>query len=144
MCFFRKRFIFYLPQLDKYIEIKAKDESYAVSELFRRYRLKINLVQDYKLVKQALSLEEGHWTLTPVGVVRFHQGLFIKEQEKKGKHMHKKSGWKVIADNGVVPMTDEEYQKYRKKMFKWGLWVKKMKTEKPKFNKAKKDAATAD
>ena len=29
-------------------------------------------------------------------------------------------------------------------MIKWGLWVDKMKFEKPKFNKAKKDAATAD
>lgn len=58
--------------------------------------------------------------------------------------MNKKSGWKVVADNGAIPMTDEEYQKYRKKMFKWGLWVDKMKFEKPKFNKAKKDAAAID
>lgn len=58
--------------------------------------------------------------------------------------MNKKSGWKVVADNAAIPMETEEYQKYRKKMFKWGLLVKKMKPEKPKFNKAKKDAAAAD
>ena len=49
--------------------------------------------------------------------------------------MHKKSGWKVISDNSAIPMTDEEYKKYRNRIFKWGLFVDKMKTEKPKFNK---------
>lgn len=58
--------------------------------------------------------------------------------------MNKKSGWKVVADNGPIPMTEEEYRHYRRKMFKWGLWVDKMKPEKPKFNKVKKDAAVAD
>ena len=60
--------------------------------------------------------------------------------------MHKKSGWKVIGDNKPIPMTEEEYMKYKKRMFKWGLFVDKMKTEKPKFNKLtnKKDAAVAE
>lgn len=57
--------------------------------------------------------------------------------------MNKKSGWKVIADNAAIPMEKEEYKKYRRKMFKWGLLVDKMKLEKPKKNN-KKDAAVAD
>ena len=58
--------------------------------------------------------------------------------------MNKKSGWRVIADNAAIPMTEEQYRHYRRKMFKWGLWVDKMKTEKPKFNKVKKPAAIAE
>ena len=51
--------------------------------------------------------------------------------------MHKKTGWKVVIDNAAIPMTDEEYMKYRRKMFKWGLFVDKMPIAKPKFNKPK-------
>lgn len=49
--------------------------------------------------------------------------------------MNKKSGWKVIGTNAPIPMTEEQYRRYKRKMFKWGLWVDKMPTEKPKFNK---------
>lgn len=49
--FFKKKFIFYLPKLNKYIEIKAKNESYAVYELCRRFRLKEYLIEDYEIIK---------------------------------------------------------------------------------------------
>ena len=49
--------------------------------------------------------------------------------------MNKKSGWRTVGTNAPIPMTDEEYKIYRKKMLKWGMFVDKMKTEKPKFNK---------
>ena len=60
--------------------------------------------------------------------------------------MNKKSGWKVIGTNEAIPMNEDEYRHYRRKMFKWGLWVDKMKTEKPKFNKltGKKSAAAPE
>ena len=51
--------------------------------------------------------------------------------------MNKKSGWKVVGSNSALPMTDEQYRHYRRKMFKWGLWVDKMPISKPKFNKPK-------
>lgn len=49
--------------------------------------------------------------------------------------MNKKSGWRVVADNASIPMSDSDYKKYRDKMFKWGLFVDKMKVSKPRFNK---------
>lgn len=52
--------------------------------------------------------------------------------------MHKKSGWRIIGTNAPIPMTEEQYRKYKKKMFKWGLLVDKMPISKPKLNKKTK------
>ena len=53
--------------------------------------------------------------------------------------MNKKSGWRVIGSNSPIPMDEKEYKKYRNHMFKWGLFVDKMKVSKPKFNKKPKE-----
>ena len=50
MWFFKKKFVFYLPKLNKYIEIKAKDESYAVYELCRRFRSIEHLMENYEII----------------------------------------------------------------------------------------------
>lgn len=57
--------------------------------------------------------------------------------------MNKKSGWKVVGTNAPIPMNEEQYRHYRRKMFKWGLWVDKLPIAKPKFNKVKKDKEAA-
>lgn len=54
--------------------------------------------------------------------------------------MHKKSGWRTIGTNSAIPMSEKEYKNYRNKMFKWGIFVDKMKTQKPKFVKKVKDS----
>lgn len=50
-----------------------------------------------------------------------------------------KSGWRVIGSNDPIPMSERDYKKYRDKMFKWGLFVDKMKVSKPRFNKKPKE-----
>ncbi len=65
-------------------------------------------------------------------------GPVIKLRKGK-KYMGKTTGWRKIADNEIgAIMTKEEKDKYRKKLFKWGLALQKMPTNKPKFNKTKK------
>ena len=59
-------------------------------------------------------------------------------------NMHKKSGWRTIGTNGPIPMTEEEYRHYKRKMFKWGIFVDKMKPNKPRFNKKTNPKETED
>ena len=49
--FFKKIFLFYLPRLDKYKIIRAKDQSYAVHILCRNYQYNPSLIKDFTIVK---------------------------------------------------------------------------------------------
>ena len=49
--FLNKYFLFYLPLINKYKIIKAKDESQAVQKLLQRYRLKKYEVENYQILK---------------------------------------------------------------------------------------------
>ena len=46
------KFTFYLPRLQKYKIIYAKDESYAVWKLFNHFRLRENEIDNYKIIKK--------------------------------------------------------------------------------------------
>lgn len=53
--FFKKIFIFYLPKINKYKLIKAKDISYAVNILCRTYmNHPNNILDNYKIVNYDL------------------------------------------------------------------------------------------
>ena len=49
--FFRKNFLVYLPQLNVYYIIKARDESTAATKLINAFRLRIEDIQGYKFIK---------------------------------------------------------------------------------------------
>lgn len=48
---FKKDFLFYLPKIDKYKIIKARDESEAVWKLCNYYRLAEERMENYKIIK---------------------------------------------------------------------------------------------
>lgn len=55
--------------------------------------------------------------------------------------MRMAKGWKEIGNNGIYNpnvLTKEDYVEYKKRMFKVGLAVDRMKTNKPKWKKVKK------
>ena len=49
--FFRKNFLVYLPQLNVYYIIKARNEADAASKLINAFRLRIEDIQGYKFIK---------------------------------------------------------------------------------------------
>ena len=49
--FFKKYFLFYLPKLDKFKIIKARDESEAVWKLCINYRLREEDIENYEIIK---------------------------------------------------------------------------------------------
>lgn len=49
--FFKKDFLFYLPKINKYKIIKAKDESEAVWKLCNYYRLIEGHMENYRIIK---------------------------------------------------------------------------------------------
>ena len=49
--FFKKDFLFYLPKINKYKIIKAKDESEAVWKLCNYYRLAEERMENYEIIK---------------------------------------------------------------------------------------------
>ena len=53
--------------------------------------------------------------------------------------MSKKTHWKHFANNAISSFEDPSIsEKRKKKMFKWGLAIDHMPTNKPRFNKTKK------
>lgn len=49
---FKKDFLFYLPQINKYKIIKARDESNAVFKLCSNYLTREELIKDYEIIKR--------------------------------------------------------------------------------------------
>lgn len=48
---FKKDFLFYLPKINKYKIIKAKDESEAIYKLCRNYLAREELTENYQIIK---------------------------------------------------------------------------------------------
>ena len=48
--FFRKNFLFYLPEIDMYVIIKAKDLLCAVNKLYKNYKQNKEYLKNYKIV----------------------------------------------------------------------------------------------
>ena len=48
--FFKKDFLFYLPKLNKYKIIKARDESTAVWKLCNHFRLREKDIEDFEII----------------------------------------------------------------------------------------------
>lgn len=55
--FFKKNFLFYLPKLNKYIIIKAKDISYAVNRLCREFALKEEYLENYVIITHCKTIK---------------------------------------------------------------------------------------
>ena len=54
---FKNTFLFYLPKLKKYIIIKARHESDAVSKLINCYRPRFDDIDGYYLIKNVAILK---------------------------------------------------------------------------------------
>lgn len=50
MMFFKKVFVFFLPKIDKYKVIKARDESEAVYILCKHYLYAPSLIENFKII----------------------------------------------------------------------------------------------
>lgn len=49
--FFRKDFLFYLPRLDKYEIVKARDESTAIWKLINAYKLREIDIENFVIIE---------------------------------------------------------------------------------------------
>lgn len=55
--FFKKIFLVYLPKLDKYYVVKAKDKASATVKVINAFRPNFDIIQGYRFIKNIATIK---------------------------------------------------------------------------------------